>query len=86
LCTPSGHGVVDAACLPPLCAPLPDRFTNRLTYPSSDRCRLCGVGFGQGAKPVLTEKGPYAYRDRRRKLNVTFSEDGDQVTFFQQQW
>lgn len=35
----------------------------------------------QGAKPVLQEVGPYIYREHRRKLNMVFSSNGEEVSF-----
>ena len=35
----------------------------------------------QGEIPLLEEKGPYIYQEYRKKLNITFSADGDQVAF-----
>jgi len=35
----------------------------------------------QGYKPVVQEVGPYIYREYRHKLDVVFSDDGDEVSF-----
>lgn len=39
-----------------------------------------------GAKPILVERGPYAYREFSVKHNVTFSADGDTVSYCEQKY
>jgi len=34
-----------------------------------------------GEKPVLEEKGPYVYREKREKVNITFNEDESEVSY-----
>ena len=34
-----------------------------------------------GEKPVLTERGPYVYTERRHKKDIVFSENGTLVSF-----
>lgn len=35
----------------------------------------------EGAKPILRERGPYTFRQTRKKTIFQFAEDGDQLIF-----
>lgn len=39
-----------------------------------------------GAKPVVVEKGPYAYNEYFYKFDIEWSDDGDLVTFNNQRY
>lgn len=40
----------------------------------------------QGAKPVVVERGPYAYKEYYNKFDITWSNDGEHVTYTNQKY
>lgn len=39
-----------------------------------------------GHQPILIKKGPYAFKEYRKRFNVSFLEDGNVVAFYEQQY
>ncbi|XP_076446440.1 lysosome membrane protein 2-like isoform X2 [Babylonia areolata] len=40
----------------------------------------------QGAKPVLEQMGPYTYREKREKINITFDDNNTTISYRERQW